>query len=277
MQKIHLAILTISLLFMACGSSEDQQNNSEVIDETVIEEIEMDDDVSYMLPSPLQVAELFKRSGLSYIGDLTSAKNNVDKFNSKYDQKINFGVYSADMAYCIMNKQTQESIDYLNVLRELSEKLFLTDVLNTMNLRERLEANMNDEDSLIYIMTDLQIQLDDYLYENEIGDIGIAIFAGAWIETMYLGAQVNESVKNDKLIYRLSEQALILGDLIKAIRKNNENKKYNELISDLENINTFFAPLMQEEDTDDILVLNDGQVKELSAAIIGLRTKIIGQ
>ena len=173
------AVLIASSLLYACGGNQEEENiitQEEVVTEEIT--IEETNELEYVFPSPLQIAELFKRAGLTYIGDLTNSIDNVDNYNSKQDQKLNYGIYSADMAYCIMNNQTQESINYLSTLKKLSEKIWMTDVMGAMGLSQRLEANVGNEDSLTYIMADLQMQMDDYLDENEMGAAGSIIFAG---------------------------------------------------------------------------------------------------
>ena len=276
MQKITLklsAFLIIGSLLYACGGEPEEVITEEIITEEVVEDTS--DKVEYILPSPLQIAELFKNSGLTYIGDLTNNVGKAENYNSKYDQKLNFGVYSADMAYCIMNNQTQESINYLNTLRKLSEKLWMTDILNSMGLSERLEKNVGNEDSLAYIMADLQMQLDDYLDENGMGYTGSIVFAGAWIETMYLGAKVNQSKTNEKLVSRISEQAVVLNSLIKTIQQNDEDKEFGVLIADLEKINSHFTGY--DEESDIAFVLAPEKIKALTDELIALRTKIVGE
>ncbi|NQX98420.1 MAG: hypothetical protein HRT73_11165, partial [Flavobacteriales bacterium] len=231
-------------------------------------------EISYVLPSPLQIAELFKRAGLTYIGDLTNSIDNVDNYNSKQDQKLNYGIYSADMAYCIMNNQTQESINYLSTLKKLSEKIWMTDVMGAMGLSQRLEANVGNEDSLTYIMADLQMQMDDYLDENEMGAAGSIIFAGAWIETMYLGVKVNENEGNEKLINRLSEQAIILESLIGSIKQNNNDNQLSDLLTDLESINKHFTGF---NDSEEQFRLSAEAIHNLNNDITALRTKIVGE
>jgi hypothetical protein len=278
MQKLTIklaALLVFSTFLYACGGEQEEVIEEEVVEEISEEDFEMTDQVDYVLPSPLQIAELFKSAGLTYIGDLASNTDKAENLNSKYDQKLNFGVYSADMAYCIMNDQSQESINYLNTLRKLSEKMWMTDVFNTLGLTERLEANVGNEDSLTFIMADLQMQMDDYLEENGMGATGHIIFAGAWVETMYLGVKVNESEKNEKLISRLSEQAVILDGVIKSIEQTDEDNEFGELIADLKNINKHFAGF--NEDSEEEFVLTDEQIANLSVDVTALRTKIVGE
>jgi len=269
------ALLIVSSLFLtSCGGSEEQK---EIHEEVIIEEvteISTDQEIDYLLPSPLQIADLFKRGGLTYIGDLTSPVENVEKLNTKADQKLNFGIYAADMAYCLMNDQTQESINYLNAMRDLSEKIWMMDILNAMGLRDRLENNIGNEDSLTYIMADMQMNTDEYLEENGMSYMGTVIFAGAWVETMYLGVQVNASEKNENLIGKLSEQAVVLNSLIKAIEQTDTENEFSDLVTDLKGINAHFAAF--DSNSDAPFVLTDELVDALAKDITALRNKIIG-
>ncbi|PKP43863.1 MAG: hypothetical protein CVT95_11680, partial [Bacteroidetes bacterium HGW-Bacteroidetes-12] len=255
----------------SCNNESSQELTTE--NEIIVEEstVESEESLSYLLPSPLQIAEIFKNSGLNFVGDLTNKKENASKYNTKSSQKLNFGVYSADMSYCVMNNQTQSAIDYLSVLRSLSEKMWMTDVFNAIGLSNRLEKNIGNHDSLTIIMADLQIQLDNYLDDNGMGYTGPIIFAGAWIETMYLGAEVNKTNSNEKLIYRLSEQSIVLDNLIKALTKADEDNDFTELITDLKKIDAHFDVLETNEDA----ILTASQISDLSVLIVQLRNKII--
>ncbi len=267
-----ISIVFICFAFAACeDSTTEEPIENETAIEATSEEVGQSESLSYMLPSPLQIAEIFKNAGLIYIGDLTNAKENSTKYNTKSSQKLNFGVYAADMSYCIINNQTQSAIDYFSVLRKLSEKMWMTDVFNSMGLSKRLENNIGNHDSLTIIMADLQILLDDYLVDNGMGYTGPIIFAGAWIETMYLGAEVNKTNSNEKLIYRLSEQAVVLDNLIKALTQADEDNDFTELITDLKKIDAHFDVLETNEDA----VLTESQINDLSVSIVQLRNKII--
>ena len=275
-RTIKITAILVALSFLASCESSQEEETITIEEETSTEEVvNMEEDFNqtqYILPSPLQIAELFKRAGLTYVGDLTNAHENVDKYISKDEQKLNYGIYAADMAYCIMNNQTQESINSLATLKKLSEKIWMTDVMGSMGLTKRLEGNVGNEDSLTYIMADLQMQMDDYLDENEMSHTGAIIFTGAWIETMYLGAKVNESSTNTHLISRLSEQAVILESLIASIKQNDEKNEFADLITDLEKINVHFSGFNTEED----FILSSEAVKALTTDISVLRNKIVG-
>jgi hypothetical protein len=274
MKKLSFKIMALAFIastfLQSCGGSHEEP--TETTEETPVEEVvieTIEDDVTYMLPSPLQVVSLFKNAGLEYVGGITNPKENVNNYNSKYNQKLNFGVYAADMAYAITNNQSQESINYLNAIRELSEKIWMTDVINSIGVAERLEKNVGNEDSLVSIMADLQMQLDDYLDENGSSYAGSVIFAGAWVETMFLALNGNNN-DNEKLTSRLSEQSYVVENIILAVTQANEDKEYDDLIASLEGIKSHFNDL-----SGDNKVLSNEKLDSLKTAIIELRTKII--
>ena len=276
MKKLSLKIMTLAfatsgLLYSCGGDNQPPTDESTTIDSTEVEASNevATEEVTYMLPSPLQIVSLFKNAGLEYVGGITNPKENVNNYNSKYNQKLNFGVYAADMAYTITNNQSQESINYLNALRELSEKIWLTDVINTMGVSERLEKNVGNEDSLVTIMADLQMDLDDYLDENGSSYTGSIIFAGAWIESMYLALN-GHSNSNEKLSTRLSEQDYILENIIGAVKQANEDHEFDDLVTSLEQLHMHFEDLNEEKP-----VLSNEKIETLKASIVELRTNII--
>ncbi|HRN41777.1 MAG: hypothetical protein KF732_00120 [Flavobacteriales bacterium] len=269
MKKLSFKLLSLMLvsstIFYSC-SGNDTEETEEVTEEVTIS---AEEEVSYVLPSPLQIVNLFKNAGLEYVGGLTNAKENVNNYNAKTGQKINFGIYAADMAYAITNNQTQESINYLNALRQMSEKIWMTDVFNSVGVAERLEKNVGNEDSLTTIMADLQMEMDEYLDENGASYTGSVIFAGAWIESMYLALNANKN-NNEKLTNRLSEQSVIVSNIIGAVKQANEEGDLDGLIANLETINNSFKAINETTG-----VLTTEQVEGLKTTVTEIRNNLI--
>ncbi len=264
--KLISSLVVISALLYSCGGNHESE---EATEEVVVEEVATEE-VTYMLPSPLQIVSLFKNAGLEYVGGLTNSKDNVNNYNAKTNQKINFGIYAADMAYTITNNQTQESINYLNALRQMSEKIWMTDVFNSAGVAERLEKNVGNQDSLTTIMADMQMEMDEYLDENGASYTGSVIFAGAWIESMYLALNANKN-NSEKVANRLSEQAVIIGNLIGAVKQANENNELNDLIISLEKIDANFKAINGETAT----TLTPDQLTTLKTTVTEIRNNLI--
>ncbi len=266
----------------ACGSSEDPDAIEDPITDDVVEDVveDIEDDVQYTLPSPLRVANMFKRSGLTYKSGLTNTPDNISKYNTKSTQKLNFGAYSADLAYCSLNDQNQDAITYMKTLGELSSKLWMTNIFSNVEVLERFEKNIGNEDSIAFVIADLQMELDDYLEENGMSHNGIIIFAGAWIETMYLGSNVLGEEDPEKLSQLLSEQVSVVDNLLGLCDQNQEDID-PELTADLKKLSAhldkFRAAEESAEDSDEdvVVVLSKEEIKSLAQDVEEIRTKMV--
>lgn len=211
----------ICLMLFACGSdTRDENTDTAPVDSLAGEQdtASASNEPSYTLPSPLQIAAIFKKSGLKYMEGITNPPENVTKYNSNTSKAIALGVYSSDLCYNVLNKQSQNATNYLKTTRELGTQLGMESVFGMNNLNQRFEANINREDSLPLLIAELQLQTDMYLEDNEKEHVSAIVFAGAWIESMYIGSKVFEKTKDEKISSKISEQMTILESIIKVLK-----------------------------------------------------------
>lgn len=266
--KLISSLVIISALMYSCSGN--QETTEEATEENTVENTNISEDVTFMLPSPLQIVSLFKNAGLEYVGGLTNPKENINLYNSKTAQKLNFGVYAADMSYSITNNQAQESINYLGALRQMSEKIWMTDVFNSIGVADRLEKNVGNQDSLTSIMADLQMEMNEYLDDNGASSTGAIIFSGAWIESMYLALNTNKN-NSEKITNRLSEQSIIIDNIIGAVKQANQDQEYNDLIVSLEKIQASFKSINDSDSS----VLSPEEIESLKVTVTEIRTNLI--
>lgn len=247
MRKERLALLIIgfmtTILVSSCGSGGSGEGDGSG-DSTEVSITEMDDpadnDFLYSLPSPLQIASIFRRSGLDYLPGQTNDPNNADNYNTKFIQKLNFGVYAADLAYSALNDRNQDCISYVKTLSTLSESLWMTNVFSSVSILNRFENNMGNSDSLGYIIADFQMEMDSYLEENGLSANTLVIFSGAWIESMHLAFTSVQNNYNPQLISRLIEQKKIANSLIDILSKQEKDADLTILVNYLKKISAHF-------------------------------------
>ncbi len=275
--------ITASLIFAACGSDTAKEENDAIstTEDSVTAEVESQQ-ITYSLPSPLQIASIFKKSGLKYKAGVTSEMKDPSKYTTNLNKAINLGIYSADLSYAVLNKQNQESMTYMKLSRQLADNLGMGSVFDQGNLSKRFEKNLSNEDSLAYIIAELQMVTDMYLDENDQQQITSIVFSGAWIESMYIGSKVYEKGKDKSLNNKLAEQMTILGSIINALKA--EEKKdaaISELIADLQSIKDIYDTLPSVKnnpealDNTEELSLTDDEVTQLTTKIEALRVKFI--
>ena len=276
-------LIVAGMLFVGCGNEtpKDESANSMVKDSVVSEEPETNT-VSYSLPSPLQIASIFKKSGLKYQDGITTDQRDPSKYTSNISKSLNLGVYSADLSYCVLNKQNQEAMTYMKLCRQLAENLGMGTVFEQSNLSKRFEKNLGNEDSLAYIIAELQMVTDMYLDENEQPQITAIVFSGAWIESMYLGSRIYEKGKDKSMNTKLTEQMTILGSIVNALKAvQKKDPAIDGLIADVQSIKDIYDelpsvkanPINDDEDKD--INLTDEEVLKLTKRISELRAKFI--
>lgn len=288
--KLVLNLFTVSAasLLLSCGGeNQDDTNELNVVDTTEavtdedFEDLFESPEVDYHLPSPLQVASIFKKSGLDYNSDATNKTDIVDNYTGELKQMLNFGVYSADMAYCVLNEQSNEGRKYLQVITDLAEKIGMEAVFENKDLMDRFDTNIEDKDSIEILMIDIHERTESYMDENDMQHQQAVHFAGAWTEGMYLGVyDFENNPEKEGVGTQIAEQMSILGNIIKGLNDpKNAGMDIEWLIADMENIQNTFDEFKSVndyyEDPDaEELVLTAEENDVLSELIKTLRNKI---
>lgn len=282
--ELNLLLATIVLLSACAEPSKkiEEEDNAEEIENTEgMEDTYVDEeDLSIMLPSPLQIAAIFNKVGLEYHEGLINQPSNIDKYNTKTSKYLNFGIYSADLAYAVLNDKQQSAIDILNAIKTMSEEIGMSNIFSTGDLIKSFEENISNQDTILYILTEIKQRTDDYLEENSEESKEAIFFSAAWLEGMYIGS--NSLASNDKIAPRLVEQMTILDNIIRALDKHNdETLDIGFLIEGLNNINSSFKSIpvvdqyySEEIDLNDV-ELNEEDLNMLKEKITSLRTEIV--
>ena len=274
-------IVAFCVALVACSSEGGDNQSEEITDETQTEEAMDEGTAHYNLPSPLQIAQIFKRSGLIYLEGIVSSERQPSKYTSNASKALNLGIYSADLGYCVVNKQSQEALDLMKLSRELADALGMLSVFDENRFAERFEANLGNEDSLIYIIADLQMESDFYLEENELKHISAIAFAGAWIESLYIGSQVAKQKDDVNISDKISEQMSILDKIVKVLGAyRDKDAAVAGIEADLKSVEDIYNAIpavknYDEENAEEPLKLNDEDISGISSKIAELRAKYI--
>lgn len=266
------------LLLSSCGGGEEQ--TTVPVADTLEETIEVDTMSSYsLLPSPLQVAMIFDKSGMGFEGSFTNKLDAVSKYSTNWEKSINFGVYSADLAYAVLNERSKEAGEIIKVVRDLSSEIGLSTVFDSEDILTRFEKNLGNKDSVLDILFVIEEKTDDYIDENGEHELGNIMFAGAWIEGMYIGAQSSLKEKKKDVGAKLSEQMIICTNLIEALSMDAPNADKDALIADLKDLDATYKGLDSvkglEGDEAYNVNLTEAEIKTLAEKLIALRNKIV--
>jgi len=287
LKKIY-SLALVSLITFSCSSPSDTKTETPVMPaeesgtatEMNNKLIEQEENFDFVLPSPLQIAAIFQRAGLNYVPEITNPISNNSNYNSDFKMSLAFGVYSADLSYNVLNNQPQSSLEYLNVIRDLSNKLGLSAIFESEPLLESFEANINNRDSIVYILGKLQKNLDLYLDENEVRYKSVIYFTGAWVEGMYIGSNSIDTRNRNAIANRLIEQLSLLENLIKGLQNYpKKTEEFDPVISQLEGIRVQMEAIsksgVEQEDGSMNFDVTDDKLDILTKKVSDLRSFLI--
>lgn len=236
--------IIIALIASGCqgkSSKVTRETNEEVVEETEISKDEVLREISdYPLPTSFEVTKLLIDAGASYILDLCNKTDNVGKYISLKSKALNLGIYGADLSYAATYNQTQETMQYLETSSRLIDELQISSAFN-QTLVDRVEANLDNVDSLINIISDSFYDSYKYLQENKQDKLSLLVLSGSWIEALYITSQITNITKdNQKIIEIISDQKSTLNKLLELIDPVKDDQIMTDVFTGLNNIKSIY-------------------------------------
>ncbi|MBI9066834.1 MAG: hypothetical protein JEZ09_06035 [Salinivirgaceae bacterium] len=187
----------------------------------------------FSIPSPYQLSILIKEIGANYNSELLNPSDNFKQYTSLFKKSINLGIYGADLAYLNIYEQSPSAITYFSVIKILAQDLGLSAAFSP-KIFSRIENNIDNQDSLLFIMSNTYRDVDFFLKENQRQREGTLVLAGGWIEAMHILTKLAIETKSEQLIQRVGENKQPLENLIKILQPYyNESEDIEKLIEDL--------------------------------------------
>jgi len=289
MRKLNIYSLLFLCLFATCNIScepEKSETKNEVQDDSSndlnhsIEIDTIDDDYVFMPPSPIQIASILNKANMKYEEGLAKNISNAKLYSTKFKQSINFGVYACDLAYCVTNDKYEEASKYLKVSKDLAAKIGMESIFLSDNLVDRFEANVGNQDSIMSILFHVQMLTDDYIYDNDLTDLSVIYFTGAWVEGMNIGTHTMLGNDDHKISVLLSEQMTIARSIIRGLRAvKSQSEDLVDLTDHIEEVvnayNNLWSVKQEGENIEYLDVeLKHEEVISISEMILELRDEI---
>lgn len=264
---------------VSCGGDTNSETSNDTDQAADVEVMEVTETVEFLLPSTVQIGDLFRNSGLEYVSGLTLDPARASNYNTTYDKYFAFGVYWTDMTYCVLNQQSQEARKYMEVIKNLSGDLGADEVYNDEIMLDRFERNLDNNDSILDILIEIDERTDDYVEDNDQQELALIAFVAGWTEGMYLGVSTSHMETQTLVTGRIIEQMVIMDNLIKGLKKyQGSSKKVDEVIVKMEEMYAFYIGIpaiahVEGSIMDVKIPTND--LKILGDKIVGLRKLIV--
>lgn len=269
--KIALTLITsVVLLLTSCNmkrkSSGDGPQDGAVLEKTTVEEKVRE--FVYPLPTAFEVTEMLNRIGAAYILTLSNPVSNVERYLTEKSKALNLGIYSADLSYASTYNQKQTVIEYMDVSKKLIDALNISGAIS-QDVIEQVEANQDNKDELVDIITNTFYDTYEYLNQANRGSVSLLVLAGTWVEGLYIVTHITENVYyNKEMVTIIMKQKASLDTLMELMQVAKDDPAVAETISELLPLyNTYLAV---ENDA-----ITEAQVLFITKEIYRVRNKIV--
>ncbi|MFL5754174.1 MAG: hypothetical protein ACJ76F_12250 [Bacteroidia bacterium] len=276
----YITALFCMTLFLSCGSDTPTEEPEDLTEDAseMVNEVQKTatQNIFNSVPAPDEVADLVNRSGADYDPLILNNPDNYTKYTSEDFKAINLGVYGTDLSYTSVFEQTQESMLFLKCVNQTCKSLGISGVFDEKTF-DRIEANKENKDSLLQIISKSFWQADAFLKENQRAHTSSLMVAGGWIEGMYLALNIAKVSPDKKIRQKIAEQKSSLNDLIALLENSKVSADVAFILNDLKQIPPVFD-IPASAETKDKKTPATGQddpfIKALDEKISVLRKKI---
>ena len=294
----HFLITIFAFSITSCSNS----NEAEVpASEEVVEQIEeestselVEDHMFYQVPTPNELFAVLKNAEVAYNRENLNDISNVNKYETKASKALNFGVYTADLAYITSLGQMDDASKFFETIRNLSKDLEIENAVDEVILK-RLQSNLENSnaDSLFYLSNETYYNAYSYLEENDRRDVLAMIVVGGWIEGLNIILNLEPYSEGSEVCQRIADQKLTLENLM-IFTSTIENDQLSEIVGELSAVEEVFNSENTEEEAesteftsneseDGVMIFGGGvsssiseaQFNELKSIVLDLRTSII--
>ena len=251
MRKLIFPIIAIALMgIFSCAEGGDRNKESKedeaLVEEAALPQKQHEERAYYPIPSPEQMFGFINDNGVAYSADLINASSNAETYINPTEKALNFGVYTADLAYAAAYQDIESTIDLYKTVRRLGAELNIEEMM-TEEMMQSVQANMEDPDSLAVIAGDSYYQAVEYLEQNGQEEELALMSLGGWIESLYITTSAISSFEeNSPTADRIAAQKITFGNLYTYLKKNEEAAGVKEVLKDIQDIRSIFAGLKEE-------------------------------
>lgn len=230
---VFAGVFALLLAWGCDGSDKDKEKELEVKIDSSASTLLKFNNTLFSVPSPYQMALLAKEQKIEFNKDYLNPTNSVNKYTTDFKRALNLGVYGANLGYINIYEQNPDAITYFAVVKSLATQLNIIGAFNPQTI-SRIEKNMGNKDSLLYILSGTYRNADQYLKDNKRDDMGVLILAGGWIESFHIIIEISKKQKNQEIINRIGEQKHPLDNLIKILSPYyNQSEDFAKLVDSL--------------------------------------------
>jgi hypothetical protein len=268
--KTRGILFAAAFTMAACGGGEKQEeilSEDESLKPSIEETRFNAQNVFNSLPDRKIVMRLIDQHRIQYNPDLLNDPRSVNKYSTELAKAVNLGIYGSDLTISSSFSQTQESMTFLKCVNILANSLGVSSAFD-QRLFERIDANENNKDSVLEIVTGAFKKVDEILKYNNRPATSAVILSGCWIEGLYVSCNIAKDVDREDIIKTIIQQKEALKNLVVMLETVKLEDKARFILDDLKTLQQMFDKAAAEKKQD------RSTIAEITQKVTGLRNKI---
>lgn len=176
-------------------------------------------EILYGLLTPTEITAIFSRLGVPYEKAALNPTKNRDLYISSSKASINLGIYGVDFGYIKMFSISQQMIDYILTIKDMSNKLGIPDKFLTEPLK-RIEGDMSNPDTVMALVNKSYSDIENHLRKDGRESTAGLMLMGGWVEALYITTQLlyNPENPDKEVVEKIAQQKYTLTSLLGFMR-----------------------------------------------------------
>jgi len=234
------------------------------------------EEFDYPIPTSYRVTEMLQEANANFVFNITNDPKNVSNYIAVWQKAMNLGIYGADLSYSSTYNRQDETIQFMDVSRTLVDDLNINTAFN-QRMAGRLEANLENKDSLILIITESFWDTYQHLNRNGEEKTSLLVIAGSVIEGLHITSQlIISSEYNETLLQVFANQKDEVKKLVEIMDAHAEDENVNKVLPTLRYIDLFFDQLGGDVPTGEEIKINRAQFEDIYNSVSDMRTTVVG-
>jgi len=218
-----------------------------------------------------EMYQTMMRDGYAFnSGALNSASKATSYSNSK-QQAFNLGAYSSDLSYAVANEQSQEALQFVKAIVQISEKLGIQKAFNEEDIAKLTDAADTTSDKSI-LLTRAYRHAEDQLHSNDRAQLVTIVVTGGWLEGLYIAAsQLKDKPEHGRAAQKFWDHAYTYQSVVKMLDVfKDENQDVAELLKEMEALKDPVNHMLRDRGN-----ISQDHIQEIYEAVNKIRTKYV--
>jgi len=270
------------LILMSCGNNNDTELSDSSLKDTIVidsTKSKIDEEKEFKLhllianiPSPSHEIVAINKAGYTYKPSLLIDKSKAGTFTSDFKKGINYGMFSADLAYVASFANNKDIIPYYLATRKAAESANALKVFDDITKTANFESLQGNSDSMEAVLERAYLETEHFFETDHHMDIATRILLGAWIEGQYLllnTIHIQKSSKAEELKNKVWESKLQLMNLNELLTEYSSDPDMTSVANSLKEYYKNYDGASGSKS------FNDELLKKMMEELTSIRTKLL--